>query len=53
MGMIPIGDDNSGRTVNPLVNYLLIAANIAVFVLLLVLVKVFAAGRLVPSARRG
>ena len=34
MGMIPIGDDNSGRTVNPLVNYLLIAANIAVFVLL-------------------
>jgi membrane associated rhomboid family serine protease len=34
MGMIPIGDDNSGRTVTPLVNYLLIAANIAVFVLL-------------------
>jgi len=34
MGMIPIGDDNSGRTVNPLVNYVLIAANIAVFVLL-------------------
>jgi membrane associated rhomboid family serine protease len=34
MGMIPIGDDNSDRTVTPLVNYLLIAANIAVFVLL-------------------
>jgi membrane associated rhomboid family serine protease len=34
MGMIPIGDDNSGRTVTPFVNYLLIAANIAVFVLL-------------------
>jgi membrane associated rhomboid family serine protease len=34
MGMIPIGDDNSGRTITPLVNYLLIAANIAVFVLL-------------------
>ncbi len=34
MGMIPIGDDDSGRTVTPLVNYLLIAANIAVFVLL-------------------
>ena len=34
MGMIPIADDNSGRTVTPLVNYLLIAANIAVFVLL-------------------
>ncbi len=32
--MIPIGDDNTGRTVTPLVNYLLIAANIAVFVLL-------------------
>jgi membrane associated rhomboid family serine protease len=34
MGMIPIGDDNSGRTMAPIVNYLLIAANIAVFVLL-------------------
>jgi membrane associated rhomboid family serine protease len=34
MGMIPIGDDNSGRTVTPFVNYLLIVANIAVFVLL-------------------
>ena len=36
MGMIPkIGDDNSDRTLTPLfVNYLLIAANIAVFVLL-------------------
>ena len=34
MGMIPIGDDNSDRTVNPFVNYLLIVANIAVFVLL-------------------
>jgi membrane associated rhomboid family serine protease len=33
MGMIPIGDDNSGHTVNPIVNYLLLAANIAVFVL--------------------
>jgi membrane associated rhomboid family serine protease len=33
MGMIPIGDDNSGRTIDPFVNYLLIAANIAVFVL--------------------
>jgi rhomboid family protein len=34
MGMIPIGDDDSGRTLSPIVNYLLIAANIAVFVLL-------------------
>ena len=34
MGMIPIGDDNSDRTVTPFVNYLLIVANIAVFVLL-------------------
>jgi hypothetical protein len=34
MGMIPIGDDNADRTVTPLVNYLLIVANIAVFVLL-------------------
>jgi membrane associated rhomboid family serine protease len=34
MGMIPIGDDNSDRTITPFVNYLLIAANIAVFVLL-------------------
>jgi membrane associated rhomboid family serine protease len=34
MGMIPIGDDDSGRTIDPFVNYLLIAANIAVFVLL-------------------
>jgi len=32
--MIPIGDDNSDRTITPIVNYLLIAANIAVFVLL-------------------
>jgi membrane associated rhomboid family serine protease len=32
--MIPIADDNSGSTTAPLVNYLLIAANIAVFVLL-------------------
>src|ERR1700674_1508089 len=34
MGMIPIGDDDSGRTLTPLVNYILIVANIAVFVLL-------------------
>ena len=34
MGMIPLGDDNSGRTLSPIVNYLLIAANIAVFILL-------------------
>src|SRR5260221_4812706 len=34
MGMIPIGDDNSGRTVPPFVNYILVAANLAVFVLL-------------------
>jgi rhomboid family protein len=32
--MIPIGDDNSGRTITPIVNYLLIAANIFVFVFL-------------------
>ena len=30
--MLPIGDDNSDRTVTPLVNYLLIALNVAVFV---------------------
>jgi membrane associated rhomboid family serine protease len=30
--MLPIGDDNSDRTVTPLVNYLLIAMNVAVFV---------------------
>src|SRR6266568_3279975 len=34
MGMIPIADDNSDRTLTPVVNYLLLAANIAVFVLL-------------------
>jgi membrane associated rhomboid family serine protease len=34
MGMIPIGDDNSGRTITPFVTYLVIVANIAVFVLL-------------------
>lgn len=34
MGMIPIADDNSGSTTTPVVNYLLIAANVAVFVLL-------------------
>jgi membrane associated rhomboid family serine protease len=34
MGMIPIADDNTGSTTAPVVNYLLIAANIAVFVLL-------------------
>jgi len=34
MGMIPIGDDDSDRTITPFVNYLLIAANVAVFVLL-------------------
>jgi len=32
--MIPIADDNSDRTLTPFVNYLLLAANIAVFVLL-------------------
>jgi membrane associated rhomboid family serine protease len=32
--MIPIGDDDSDRRLAPAVNYLLIAANIAVFVLL-------------------
>ncbi len=30
--MMPIGDDNSGRTITPFVNYLLIAINIIVFV---------------------
>ena len=34
MGMFPIADDNSDRTLTPVVNYLLLAANIAVFVLL-------------------
>ena len=32
--MLPIGDDNRDRTITPLVNYLLIAANILVFVFL-------------------
>ena len=32
--MIPIADDNSDRTLIPFVNFLLLAANIAVFVLL-------------------
>jgi membrane associated rhomboid family serine protease len=32
--MLPIGDDNTGRTITPIVNYLLIAANVAVFVFL-------------------
>ena len=32
--MMPIGDDNSDRTVTPIVNYLLIAINVAVFVFL-------------------
>jgi rhomboid family protein len=32
--MMPIGDDNTGRTITPIVNYLLIAANVAVFVFL-------------------
>ena len=32
--MLPIGDDNSGRTITPFVNYLLIAINILVFVFL-------------------
>ena len=30
--MMPIGDDNSGHTIRPYVNYLLIAANIVVFI---------------------
>ena len=30
--MMPIGDDNSDRTITPIVNYLLIAINVAVFV---------------------
>jgi membrane associated rhomboid family serine protease len=30
--IFPIGDDNTGRTITPIVNYLLIAANILVFV---------------------
>lgn len=34
MSMIPIADDDSGRTVTPYVNWVLIAANVAVFVLL-------------------
>src|SRR5262245_55596524 len=32
--IFPIGDDNSGRVLTPVVNYLLIAANILVFVFL-------------------
>src|SRR2546423_9717830 len=31
--MFPIGDDNSDRTITPIVNYILIAANILVFAL--------------------
>ena len=31
--MLPIGDDNSDRTITPIVNYILIAANVLVFVL--------------------
>jgi membrane associated rhomboid family serine protease len=31
--MIPIGDDNEGRTITPFVNYILIVINILVFVL--------------------
>ena len=31
--MIPIGDDNSANTIRPYVNYILIAANILVFIL--------------------
>jgi membrane associated rhomboid family serine protease len=31
--VFPIGDDNTGRTTTPLVNYVLIAANVLVFVL--------------------
>jgi membrane associated rhomboid family serine protease len=33
MGMVPIADDDSDLTLSPIVNYLLIAVNIAVFVL--------------------
>jgi len=32
--ILPIGDDNSDRTITPIVNYLLIAINLLVFVLL-------------------
>ena len=32
--LFPIGDDNRGRTTTPVVNYVLIAANVLVFVLL-------------------
>jgi membrane associated rhomboid family serine protease len=32
--MLPIGDDNTGRTITPIANYLLIAINVAVFVFL-------------------
>ena len=32
--MFPIGDDNSARTITPFVNYIFLAANILVFVLL-------------------
>ncbi len=31
--VFPIGDDNSGRATTPVVNYVLIAANVLVFVL--------------------
>src|SRR3954464_1114257 len=32
--LFPIGDDNRGRTITPIVNYLLIAVNVLVFVFL-------------------
>ena len=32
--LFPIGDDNRGRTITPVVNYLLIAVNVLVFVFL-------------------
>jgi membrane associated rhomboid family serine protease len=32
--VLPIGDDNTGRTITPFVNYMLLAANVLVFVFL-------------------
>ncbi len=51
--LFPIGDDNSDRRTTPVVNYLLIAANILVFVFLQGMGETRASHtRIPPSPRR-
>ena len=48
--MFPIGDDNTGRTMTPVINYLLILVNILVFIFLQGLLNTLTSGNVMGDA---